>query len=62
MFTKPGQIVLDPFLGSGTTAAAASLLDRKYIGVEILPEYKKHIKKALSEVKSLKNGRSRKKH
>ena len=34
-----GGIVLDPFLGSGTTAAAAKSLDRRYIGIEINPEY-----------------------
>ena len=32
--TKPGQIVLDPFLGSGTTAAVAKRLGRRYIGLE----------------------------
>lgn len=34
-----GGIVLDPFLGSGTTAAAAKSLSRRYIGIEINPEY-----------------------
>lgn len=33
-FTKPGQTVLDPFLGSGTTAEAALLEDRNVIGCE----------------------------
>lgn len=32
--SRPGDVVLDPFLGSGTTAVAAKLLGRRYIGVE----------------------------
>ena len=34
-----GGVVLDPFLGSGTTALAARSLKRRYIGIEINPEY-----------------------
>jgi site-specific DNA-methyltransferase (adenine-specific) len=34
-----GAVVLDPFLGSGTTALAARGLKRRYIGIEINPEY-----------------------
>ncbi|MCL2888487.1 MAG: site-specific DNA-methyltransferase [Elusimicrobia bacterium] len=37
--TNPGDIVLDPFMGSGTTAAAAKKLNRHYLGYEIVPEY-----------------------
>lgn len=33
------QVVLDPFSGSGTTAIAAKLLDRDFVGIEISPEY-----------------------
>jgi DNA modification methylase len=39
LFTKPGDLVLDPFLGSGTTCIAAQELGRKSIGIEILREY-----------------------
>jgi len=37
--TNEGDIVLDPFLGSGTTALASKQLKRKYIGFEIKKEY-----------------------
>ncbi len=40
MFTKKGMVVLDPFVGSGTTLIAAALLDRKGIGIDLNPEYK----------------------
>ncbi|MFE2747357.1 DNA-methyltransferase [Streptomyces scopuliridis] len=36
---KPNGVVLDPFSGSGTTGAAARQLDRRYIGVDLNPEY-----------------------
>lgn len=39
LFTKEGDTVLDPFLGSGTTAIVAKRMNRKSIGIEILPEY-----------------------
>ena len=33
------QVVLDPFMGSGTTAIAAKKLGRDFVGIEISPEY-----------------------
>ncbi len=39
LFTEPGDLVLDPFIGSGTTAVACVRLGRKYIGFEWNPEY-----------------------
>jgi site-specific DNA-methyltransferase (adenine-specific) len=39
LVTPPNGIVLDPFLGSGSTAKAATLLGFKWIGCEITPEY-----------------------
>jgi len=37
--SRPGDMVLDPFLGSGTTAVVAKKLQRKCLGVEINKEY-----------------------
>lgn len=39
LLTKKDAVVLDPFMGSGTTAVACRKLDRRYIGFEISPEY-----------------------
>ncbi|MBO1351689.1 MAG: site-specific DNA-methyltransferase [Hormoscilla sp. GUM202] len=37
--SDPGEMVLDPFLGSGTTAVVARKLGRRFVGVEIDREY-----------------------
>jgi site-specific DNA-methyltransferase (adenine-specific) len=37
--SNPGQIVLDPFNGSGTTVVSAALLDRRYVGIDQSEEY-----------------------
>lgn len=39
LFTKPGDLVLDPFAGSGTTLRVARKLERNSIGIEIKQEY-----------------------
>lgn len=43
LFTKEGDTVLDPFMGSGTTNIVADRLGRKTIGIEILEEYYKMV-------------------
>lgn len=48
-FSKPGDIILDPFVGSGTTCVAAKQLGRKYIGIDISEEYCKIAKERLNE-------------
>jgi len=39
LFTKEGDLVLDPFIGSGTTAVACIKLNRYYIGIEMMKRY-----------------------
>ena len=47
LFTKKGDWILDPFMGSGTTAIVAQQMERNAIGIEILPEYFKLAQKSL---------------
>jgi site-specific DNA-methyltransferase (adenine-specific) len=39
LLSDPGDLVLDPFVGSGTTAVAAASLGRRFVGFELLREY-----------------------
>jgi len=39
LFSREGDVILDPFIGSGTTALACMQLNRHYIGIEALEEY-----------------------
>jgi len=48
LFTKEGAIILDPFMGSGTTAVACINTNRKYIGFDINKEYIKICKKRIT--------------
>ena len=45
-----GGIVLDPFFGSGTTGVVATNLNRKYIGIELNPEYAKLAKERIERL------------
>lgn len=48
--TDPGDVVLDPFLGSGTTAVVAGLLKRHWIGIERDPGYVRMARQRLRDV------------
>ncbi len=48
--TKPGDVILDPFFGSGTTGAAARLLGRHFIGIERDKNYVKYAEKRLAKI------------
>ncbi len=48
--TNPGDVVLDPFFGSGTTGAAAKLLHRNWIGLEREEKYIKAAQKRIDAV------------
>ena len=49
--TKPGDVILDPFMGSGTTGAVAKLLGRHFIGIE---QEKKYIAPAENRIAKIK--------
>ena len=51
--TKPGDLILDPFFGTGTTGAVCKKLGRKFIGIEQNSEYIKEAKKRILKVKKL---------
>lgn len=50
-WSNEGDVVLDPFMGSGTTAKVAYDLNRKYIGFEISEEYTKLARERVGEIK-----------
>ena len=39
LFTREGDLVMDPFMGSGTTLTVSHKMNRHTIGIEIVPEY-----------------------
>lgn len=51
-FTKPGDIVMDPFAGSGSTCVAAEQCGRRWIGIEMLEQYHAAAIKRLGELRA----------
>ena len=49
--SNPGDLVLDPFAGSGTTLAVAKKLKRKFIGFELSEEYTANVNKRLDSIR-----------
>lgn len=52
--TEKNDVVLDPFMGSGTTAVAAVKLDRQFLGIELNENYIKYANERLSKISILK--------
>ncbi len=53
LFTKEGDWILDPFMGSGTTILASQKVKRNSIGIEVLPEYYEMVKQNVEPSKYL---------
>jgi len=49
--SNEGDVVLDPFSGSGTTVAVAKKLNRRYIGIELSSDYAKQMRDRLKEIR-----------
>ncbi len=58
LYTFQGEVVLDPFCGSGTTCVAAVKAGRHYVGYENVPDYVKLAKDRLRKQSSLAAGNS----
>jgi site-specific DNA-methyltransferase (adenine-specific) len=56
MCTDEGDIVLDPFVGTGTTAVAAKKLGRRFIAIDIDPKYVAIAQRKLERVQPTKIG------
>lgn len=53
LYSNPGDVVLDPFVGSGQTLKVAHYLGRKYVGYEIEPKYVEYARKRIDEAPAL---------
>ena len=56
MTTDEGDIMLDPFCGSGAGAVAAKQMGRRYIGADLDPAYQKEAQKKLQQAAPVKTG------
>jgi site-specific DNA-methyltransferase (adenine-specific) len=50
--SNPGDLVLDPFAGSGTTLATACRLGRRYVGIELSKEYAEGVRRRLAALQA----------
>lgn len=55
LFTKESDVVLDPFIGSGTTAVSSIFHRRKYLGIELKSEYFREVTKNIYDANKLMN-------
>ena len=52
LFSQKGDVILDPFMGSGTTGVACKKLERDFIGIELMPEYMEICKTRINNYES----------
>jgi DNA modification methylase len=52
LYSNPGDLVLDPFNGIGSTGYQSVKMGRKYLGIELKPEYAKQASKFLQKAES----------
>jgi DNA modification methylase len=52
LYSKPGDVVMDPFNGIGSTGYQAVKMFRRYIGFELKPEYAKQADKNMKEAEA----------
>jgi len=55
LYSNPGDLVFDPFNGIGSTGYQAIKMDRKYIGIELKPEYASQASKFLNDAEQSKD-------